>query len=216
MFNLEKSIADWRGQMLAAGVKSPVPLDELENHLRDEIARQVKSGRSEMEGFESAVQKIGQPQSVRDEFKKVEALGEEREWKFKQILLVVLTGLISLCIGGMMLFRFGNMSAMSPTQQGSGWAAIAVFNLFVWGGRLGRGCFPVIRIKRIRDAVGFCGAVLCVSWQMAFFNFILPCFDFTIGQLMIAILWGFITPMGAFLGFIWGIETAARKQLAAR
>ena len=31
MCNLEQSISEWRGQMLAAGVTSPVPLDELES-----------------------------------------------------------------------------------------------------------------------------------------------------------------------------------------
>jgi len=39
MFELEKSIADWRRQMLAAGIKSPLPLEELEIHLREEIER---------------------------------------------------------------------------------------------------------------------------------------------------------------------------------
>ena len=37
MFSLEKSIAGWREQMLAAGIKAPVPLEELEIHLREEI-----------------------------------------------------------------------------------------------------------------------------------------------------------------------------------
>jgi hypothetical protein len=36
MFDLEQAIADWREQMLAAGVKTPVPLVELESHLLDE------------------------------------------------------------------------------------------------------------------------------------------------------------------------------------
>jgi hypothetical protein len=44
MFNLEQAIADWRKQMLAAGIKTPVPLEELESHLRDEIEWQMKSG----------------------------------------------------------------------------------------------------------------------------------------------------------------------------
>ena len=34
MFDLEKSITRWREQMLAAGIKTPSPLEELENHLR--------------------------------------------------------------------------------------------------------------------------------------------------------------------------------------
>ena len=70
MFDLEQSIADWRNQMLAAGIKAPVPLDELEIHLREEIERQMKSGLSEKEIFNSAVQKIGQPHLLKTEFKK--------------------------------------------------------------------------------------------------------------------------------------------------
>ena len=44
MFNLEQAITEWRQRMLAAGLRSPVPLDELESHLRDEIERQVRAG----------------------------------------------------------------------------------------------------------------------------------------------------------------------------
>ena len=36
MPDLEQSIGEWRKQMIAAGIQSPVPLDELESHLRDE------------------------------------------------------------------------------------------------------------------------------------------------------------------------------------
>jgi len=32
MFNLEQAIADWRQKMLAAGIETPVPLEELELH----------------------------------------------------------------------------------------------------------------------------------------------------------------------------------------
>ena len=39
MFDLEQAIAGWRRQMLAAGIQSPVPLEELGIHLRDEIER---------------------------------------------------------------------------------------------------------------------------------------------------------------------------------
>ena len=47
MFDLEQSIGKWRRQMLAAGIKTPVPLEELEIHLREEIERQIKSGLNE-------------------------------------------------------------------------------------------------------------------------------------------------------------------------
>ena len=41
MFNLEAAIADWRRQMLAAGIKAPVPLEELESHMREDVENQL-------------------------------------------------------------------------------------------------------------------------------------------------------------------------------
>src|SRR5580704_7776226 len=72
MFDLEQSIAEWRKQMLAAGIKAPVPLEELEIHLREEIGRQMKSGLNEQKAFEFSVQIIGQPKTLNSEFKKSE------------------------------------------------------------------------------------------------------------------------------------------------
>lgn len=74
MFNLEQSIAEWRKQMLAAGIKSPVPLDELENHLREEIEEQIHSGKNEQQAFEATVLNFGQSQELQSEFSK------ERDW----------------------------------------------------------------------------------------------------------------------------------------
>ena len=71
MFDLEKSIADWREQMLAAGIKTPVPLEELEIHLREEIEQQMQSGLSAQQAFEIAVEKIGPVAELQKEFKKI-------------------------------------------------------------------------------------------------------------------------------------------------
>ena len=72
MFNLEQSIADWRRQMFAAGIKTPVLLEELEIHLREEIEQQLKSGLNEQKAFEISVQQVGQPKTLESEFKKSE------------------------------------------------------------------------------------------------------------------------------------------------
>ena len=53
MFDLEQSIADWRRQMLAAGIKTPVPLEELENHLREDVEEQMRSGVTAQQAFET-------------------------------------------------------------------------------------------------------------------------------------------------------------------
>jgi hypothetical protein len=70
MFDLEQSIAEWRKQMLAAGIKSPVPLEELESHLREEIERRIQSGTSDQEAFQQTVLQIGHAKELKTEFAK--------------------------------------------------------------------------------------------------------------------------------------------------
>jgi hypothetical protein len=70
MFDLEQAIADWRRQMLAVGIKAPVPLEELEIHLREDIAQQMQSGLSAQPAFGIAARKIGQAPELKREFKK--------------------------------------------------------------------------------------------------------------------------------------------------
>ena len=97
MFNLEQSIAEWRRQMLAAGIKTPVPLDELESHLREEIERQMKSGLSEQKAFETASQRIGQPHVLKSEFQKARSLTFARIIAFVGIP-AALQGLLMACL----------------------------------------------------------------------------------------------------------------------
>jgi hypothetical protein len=71
MFKLEQSIAEWRRQMLAAGLKSGRRLDELESHLREEISTLKSAGASEAAAFEQAVARLGSPRLVCTEFNKI-------------------------------------------------------------------------------------------------------------------------------------------------
>jgi hypothetical protein len=70
MFDLEQSIAQWRRQMLSAGIKNPVPLEELEIHLREDVERGMRSGVAAQAAFEAAVQRMGQADGLKAEFKK--------------------------------------------------------------------------------------------------------------------------------------------------
>jgi len=70
MFNLEQSISDWRQKMLANGIQSPVPLDELESHLREEIEQLTRSGLDVPNAFQQAVEKIGPANALNHEFSK--------------------------------------------------------------------------------------------------------------------------------------------------
>jgi hypothetical protein len=79
--------------MLAAGIQSPVPLDELEIHLRDEIEQQVKSGMNEQTAFDISVRQIGQPKVLKDEFKKSEGTFMKRIAKIGAGIIGVLVGM---------------------------------------------------------------------------------------------------------------------------
>ena len=45
--------------MLAAGLQTPVPLEELEIHLREDVEQQMKSGINAQRAFVIAMGKIG-------------------------------------------------------------------------------------------------------------------------------------------------------------
>jgi hypothetical protein len=67
MFDLEQAILEWRRQMLAAGIKTPVPLEELESHLREGIEAQIQLGATEQDAFKSAAKQIGKAEQLRTE-----------------------------------------------------------------------------------------------------------------------------------------------------
>src|ERR1051325_3421119 len=74
MFNLEQAITEWRRQMLAAGIKTPGALNELETHLRDEVEHEIGSGLSAEQAFDSAVQQLGSANKLEGEFAKTSGL----------------------------------------------------------------------------------------------------------------------------------------------
>ena len=126
MFDLEQAIAGWRRQMQAAGLKTPVPLEELEIHLRDEIALQMKSGTNAPLAFEMAVQQIGMANVLKDEFEKVDATKVARTLKQYRAIMVACLGVESLFWATCLLLKIGCFSEITAAQQMSGLAAVAV------------------------------------------------------------------------------------------
>jgi len=89
MFNLEKSISEWRQEMLAAGIQTPAPLEELESHLREDVKHRVRSGLSEQQAFEAAVQQIGISHVLKTEFAKTSLLNSRRMAGFRPYMIVI-------------------------------------------------------------------------------------------------------------------------------
>ncbi len=96
MSKLEQQIAGWREQMLSAGIQTPVPLEELEIHLREEIGRRVNSGADEQRAFEISVQQMGRPELLNREFNK-----SERNIMTKRLIASV--GIFILLLGVTMI-----------------------------------------------------------------------------------------------------------------
>jgi hypothetical protein len=198
--------------MLAAGIQTPVPLEELEIHLREDIAQQMKTGSNQQDAFTSAVQKLGSAHTVQTEFMKVDKTHSALKWKLMEIGLTLATILVPLLFGGIVLKR-ASFIDMTAAEELSSLAALAAFSLLAWSGRLGHRFLPVIQNRRIRDAILFSCCAPLMLWWIVFLNFIVPRHDFTMGELMVTLFWALFPTMGVCIGLLWGIETAARKEI---
>jgi hypothetical protein len=216
MFDLEQAIADWRQQMRAAGVKTPVPLEELESHLREEIERQIKPGKTVPLAFDTAVQEIGKANMLKAEFEKVDETKVARTLKQYRAVMVACLGVESLFWATCLLLKVGNLSEITTSQQLSGLAAVAVMILLAGIALLGHGPFPVSLGRWARDLICISrGRLLGLLWVWFFcyitepagFLFILPKFDG-------GPLWIMLPPAGVLFGFIGGLEKAALKKTA--
>ena len=56
--------------MLAAGITAPVPLEELEIHLREDVEQQMRLEASAAQAFAAAVRRIGPARDIQAEFSK--------------------------------------------------------------------------------------------------------------------------------------------------
>jgi cation transport ATPase len=201
--------------MLAAGIKTPVPLEELEIHLREEIERQIKSGLNEQNAFEISRQQIGAANMMKTEFEKVDQAKELRDWRFVQTVFFVGFGLISSFIITCIILKLGTFAETSPTQRIFGLLAVAMMLFFAGAGYFGCGWFPVIRKKRTRMAVSIFGVMPVSLWWAIFFFVILQQAELTMDRLIIAILWGFVAPFGVLAGFLIGLERVVWKKFDA-
>jgi hypothetical protein len=170
MFDLENSIADWRKHMLTAGIKTPVPLEELESHLREEIEQQMKSGLNEQKAFEIATGKIGQASPLKKEFKKVNEADKAQQRKRAGIIFAGSLGLYSLIFTRLLI-----KSDLTSNERLLGFASVAttLFLVYVvW--QIAPRFFPFIANKAVQSALGLLGGISGMGWFFVYVYFILP------------------------------------------
>ena len=177
MFDLEKAIADWRRQMLAAGIKTPVPLEELEIHLREDIAQQMQSGLSAQQAFGIAVKTIGQAPEIKREFKKIGAPMEmQKIIKLAGVICFAVALFCQLLSCSPVVFAliFAHGLRVSLITRMLAWAILVIpVTITVLSWKYNHKLLPVIRNQPFRRAVGIVCYVGCLLW-IRFVLFHLP------------------------------------------
>ena len=214
MFNLEQSIADWRRQMLAAGIKMPVPLEELESHLREDIAQQMQSGLSAQQAFGIAMKKIGRALELKREFKKVSAPMETQK-------IIKLAGVICVAVALFCpLFMFlpfllaHELNLMTKMLGLAVYATIIATIVLSW--EYNHKLLPAIHNQLLRRAVGIVCYAGCLLW-IRFVLFHLPAGVLHSRSIFLVLfVFGLECMAIAILGGVGhGLEKAASKKSGA-
>jgi len=211
MFNLEQSIVEWRQRMLAAGIKTPVPLEELENHLREDIAQQMQSGLNAQPAFDIAAKRIGHALELKKEFKKVGAPMEmQKIIKLAGVILVAVTLFCPLFLFLPFLLAHG-LSLMAKMLGLAIYATTVAIIVLSW--RYNHKLLPVIRNQPLRRSVGIVCYAGCLLWMR------FGVFHFSPGGLhprgiwLVLFIFGLEWMVMAILGGIGhGLEKAAAKK----
>jgi hypothetical protein len=222
MFNLEEKISEWRQQMLAAGIKTPVPLEELEIHLREEIERQMKSGLSAQQAFGIAVEKIGQASDLKMEFKKVSAPMEiQKIIKLAGVTCVAVALVCQLltCSPVVFVIIFAHGLRVSLMTRALALAILVMpvaITFLSW--KYNHRLLPVIRNQLLRRSAGIVCYMGCLLW-IRFVLFHMPNgFNGNGGKFwpLFYFLFGLQWTVMAILGGVGhGLEKAASKKSAA-
>jgi hypothetical protein len=209
MFKLDHEIAEWRSKLKAAGIKSPELLDELENHLRETVEHQMKSGSKESDAFENAVRQMGQAASIKTEFEKACVLpGSASRIILQAFIYSSMLGYLSLATFGLIKHN------MSATERLLGFTALATMLLLAIGSfAIFRRCYNNATPLAGRTA-SIASATLLIGWFVGFTFIVLPRCEFEITSLVVTLLWG-LAPGAIAAGMMLAKEEAPRKEFIA-
>jgi len=207
MFDLEQAITEWRREMRAAGLKAPAVLDELESHLRDATAEQMRSGSTAAEAFARAIERLGPAKVLHAEFARARIPDGAtiRKWAAAgySIELFVYTALQA---------RQLLKSAPSSSELLIGIAGLVVTLLVAYGGwRLAPRLMRCIPDQTVRCLMMMGGTLSPLGWMAIFAWQILPHFDFTPGQFAAVFLWAML-PMLAAPMLVLGLYQPAGER----
>jgi hypothetical protein len=204
MFDLEQAILQWRQQMLAAGIQSPVPLEELESHLRDELEQQMKSGLEPKAALAVAIEKVGQAQNLKAEFIKVRPI----KWSVN-LVATILFSLVGVVFVISLMTHDLYRHEMNWTWRLFGFANIGLYIAIMMGCAFMTKYFPIIpnRIKRSAIEISFFVGGIGMAILM---DYLVPHFGLAEGEQWMLTKWA-TTFLTACTLVSFALERAAKR-----
>jgi hypothetical protein len=209
MFNLDEAIANWRTEILRAGLTREM-VDELESHLRETIDANRKQTIVDDVAFENAVAQLGSPTQIVTEFNSNRSFDKKlRQYKIEKII-----GAFGLATyAGMSIYGLFFSNNVAPTTRERFFGVLAI--VMTLGVAIGA-CYlwrivPVIVVKKARLVLGIGSMVIGGAITAVMFVCILPVIELTLSQLTVLILWSFL-PMIADSTILVGLDEAAEKR----
>jgi hypothetical protein len=101
MFDLDKSILEWKQSFQQGSSIDQESIEELESHLRESVADLNRKGLNDEESFFVAINRLGHASSLKAEFKKNSSLGANQDrliWMLSGYLGINLCGILSSAV----------------------------------------------------------------------------------------------------------------------
>jgi len=124
MFELNEAIRSWREGLRRQPNFRGSDLDELEDHLREEIDGLRTSGLSDEEAFLVATRRMGNPEDLNSEFAIADPKGRREfrlSWMILGALTLILVWLAAEVLGNFAVGTIGHLTLVETGSLGMGW-----------------------------------------------------------------------------------------------
>ena len=133
MFDVDKSILEWKHSFQQGSSIDQESIEELESHLRESVAELNRIGLNDEESFFVAINRLGQASSLKAEFTKNSPLGANQDR-----LIWMLSGYLGITLGGILSTAVVSSFATSMAYLGAGSVLTGVvatlFQILFWIG----------------------------------------------------------------------------------
>ena len=201
--------------MLAARIRSPDPLDELESHLRDDIEQRMASGQGAEAAFEAAVLYIGRGGALQAEFAKLGGVtGISRASRSLSVLYAVM-GVVWL-LDGMKWFNPFLPCSVPLHERLIGAPVFFLAAALLWHCAFFGRWLPVVQDRRTRIAVAFLSSIAGLLITLLLLQVVSngPVPEGDLPPVHGVVLWAFM-PWLVGTSLFFGLHEAARQKPAA-